>query len=62
MPIFKAIRAFVEDYIRFMDDIVLLVEKIMEGRREIKNEAERTLMELFDLIRQKELVCIEEWK
>lgn len=64
LPIFRAIRTFIEDYIGYMQDLIKLVEKVMRDTSSGSGDsvARRTLLELFDLIRQKELVSVDEWR
>lgn len=47
-----------------MQDLIKLVEKVMRDTSSGSGDsvARRTLLELFDLIRQKELVSVDEWR
>lgn len=62
LPIYKTIKDFIKTYIRHMTDLTEIAESCMKSiSRNIEENANRTLLELFDLIRQKEIVNIEEW-
>jgi hypothetical protein len=63
LPIYTSLHNFILAYIHHLNEIVALLEKVMRDLCKNNNDSHIvSLIEIFDTMREKELVNIEEWK